>query len=187
MVVEVMGRYTGWIALYAGIAGGADVVLIPEIPFQFEAVARRIITRDRLGARFSIVVAAEGAFPAGGTRSIVIPGAEGRAEKMGGIAERVSRELEALTGKESRYVVLGHLQRGGAPSSYDRVLATRFGAFAVELLRQGQAGVMVALHSPDLVAVPLERVVGRIRTVPVGGDIVRTARSIGIGFGDDPS
>ncbi len=184
MVVEVMGRYTGWIALYSGIAGGADVILIPEIPFSLEHVAAHIMARDGFGARFSIVVAAEGAFPAGGSRSVVTPGAQGRAEKLGGIAERVATALEAITKKEARYVVLGHLQRGGTPSSYDRVLATRFGAFAVELALQQKSGVMVALHAPDIVAVPLASVVGRTRTVPKDGDIVRTARSIGMCFGD---
>jgi phosphofructokinase-like protein len=184
MVVEVMGRYTGWIALYSGIAGGADVVLIPEIPFDLEIVAARIRARDEWGSRFSIVVVAEGAYPAGGSRSIVVAGTEQRLERLGGIGELVSRDLEVLTGKEARHVVLGHLQRGGTPSSYDRVLATRFGSFAVDLLRRGEFGVMVALRSPDIVAVPLDRVVGRTRTVPVGGDVVMTARSVGISFGD---
>ena len=114
MVVEVMGRYAGWIALYAGLAGGADVVLIPEIPFNLEQVAERIRERDRWGARFSIVVAAEGATPIGGTRSLVAEGTAHRLERLGGIAELVARDLERLTGKEARHVVLGHLQRGGA-------------------------------------------------------------------------
>jgi 6-phosphofructokinase 1 len=184
MVVEVMGRYAGWIALYAGIAGGADVVLIPEIPFDLDRVAAHIQARDRWGARFSIVVIAEGAYPAGGTHSIVAPGTADRAERLGGVGERMSRELEEATGKETRYVVLGHLQRGGSPSCYDRVLATRFGAFAVELLQRGESGVMTALKSPDIVAVPLECVVGRARKVPVDGDVVRTARHVGINFGD---
>jgi phosphofructokinase-like protein len=170
MVAEVMGRYTGWIALYAGIGGGADVVLIPEIPFDLEKVVERIHERERLGARFSIVVVAEGAFPAGGSRAVV--------EGASAIA------LEYLAKKETRYVVLGHLQRGGMPTAYDRVLATRFGSFAVELLQRGEFGVMTALKSPDIVAVPLECIVGRTRLVPVDGDIMRTARSVGISFGD---
>jgi phosphofructokinase-like protein len=184
MVVEVMGRYAGWIALYAGLAGGADVVLIPEIPFSPESVAQRIRERDRWGARFSIVVAAEGATPIGGTRSLVAEGTAHRLERLGGIAELVARDLERLTDKEARHVVLGHLQRGGPPSAYDRMLATRFGSFAVELLKEGQFGVMTALRSPEIVAVPLECVVGRTRTVPINGDVMRTARSIGISFGD---
>jgi ATP-dependent phosphofructokinase / diphosphate-dependent phosphofructokinase len=184
MVVEVMGRYAGWIALYAGIGGGADVVLIPEIPFDLAKVATRLRERESWGARFSIVVVAEGAHPAGGERSLVSEGTADRVERLGGIAERVARDLEKLCGKETRFVVLGHLQRGGSPTAYDRVLATRFGSFAVEVLKRGESGVMVALHSPDIVAVPLEGVVGHTRNVPVHGDVMCTARNLGISFGD---
>jgi 6-phosphofructokinase 1 len=184
MLVEVMGRYAGWIALYAGIAGGADVVLIPEIPFDLEKVAAHIRAREAWGARFSIVVVAEGAHRVGGGRSILTAGTADRVERLGGIGALLAPEIERLTGKESRYVVLGHLQRGGSPTSYDRVLATRFGAFAVEILCRGESGVMTALHSPNIVAVPLEQVVGRTRNVPIDGDIVRTARHVGISFGD---
>jgi len=184
MVAEVMGRYAGWIALYAGIAGGADVVLIPEIPFHADRVAARIIEREKLGARFSIVVVAEGACASGGDRALLAEGSADRMERLGGIGEQVSKQLERLTGKESRHVVLGHLQRGGAPLAYDRMLATRFGSFAVELLLRGEFGVMTALQSPDIVAVPIERIVGRTRNVPVAGDVVRTARNVGICFGD---
>jgi 6-phosphofructokinase 1 len=184
MVVEVMGRHAGWIALYAGIAGGADIVLIPEIPYDLEKVAARIRDREIWGARFSIVVVAEGAHAVGRSRSLVAPGTAGRPERLGGIAERVADELEDLTGKETRFVVLGHLQRGGTPLCYDRVLATRFGSFAVELLRRGEFGVMTALRSPDIVAVPLDRVVGHVRLVPPDGDVIRTARHVGISFGD---
>jgi 6-phosphofructokinase 1 len=184
MVVEVMGRYAGWIALYAGLAGGADAVLIPEIPFDLDKVAQRVRAREQWGARFSIVVAAEGAVPVGGTRTVVAVGTAHRLERLGGIGELVARDLEQLTGKEARHVVLGHLQRGGPPSSYDRMLATRFGSFAVELVQAGQFGVMTALHSPDIVAVPLENVVGRTRTVPTNSDVMRAARSVGISFGD---
>jgi ATP-dependent phosphofructokinase / diphosphate-dependent phosphofructokinase len=184
MVVEVMGRYAGWIALYSGLAGGADAVLIPEIPFDLERVAQRIRERDQWGARFSIVVAAEGAVPVGGARTVVAVGTAHRLERLGGIAELVARDLEGLTGKEARHVVLGHLQRGGPPSAYDRMLATRFGSFAVELVQEGRFGVMTALHSPEVVAVPLDLVVGRTRTVPTNGDVMRAARSVGISFGD---
>lgn len=184
MVVEVMGRYAGWIALYSGIGGGADVVLIPEIPFDAERVAEHILARDRHGARFSIVVAAEGAHPIGGRRSVIEQGDAAKVERLGGIGEQVAADLAVLTRKETRFVVLGHLQRGGSPLSYDRVLATRFGAFAVELLQRGEFGVMTALRSPDIVAVPLDQVVGRIRVVPVTSDVIRTARSVGISFGD---
>jgi 6-phosphofructokinase 1 len=184
MVVEVMGRYAGWIALYAALAGGADVALIPEIPFDLQKVADAILERERVGARSSIIVAAEGATPVGGERAVAVPAKQGHVERLGGIAQRVSADLEPLTGKECRYVVLGHLQRGGSPLAYDRVLATRFGCFAVEMLRAGESGFMTALRSPDIVAVPLEEIVGRTRNVPVDGDLVRTARSIGICLGD---
>jgi len=158
-------------------------VLIPEIPFDLNRVAERILERDRWGARFSIVVAAEGAHPAGQGRSVVTQ-AHDRVERLGGIAQRVAAGLEPLTGKEARFVVLGHLQRGGSPSAYDRMLATRFGAFAVDLIVRGQFGVMVALHAPDLVPVPLDRIVGRQRTVPLESEFIRTARNVGISFGD---
>jgi 6-phosphofructokinase 1 len=184
MVAEVMGRYAGWIALYAGIGGGADVVLIPEIPFRLAKVAERILERERYGARFSIVVVAEGAHEVDGERALLAAGTPDRVERLGGMGDYVSRQLERLTGKESRHVVLGHLQRGGAPLAYDRVLATRFGSFAVELLVRGEFGVMTGLQSPDIVAVPLAEIVGRTRNVPVDGDVVRTARHVGICFGD---
>ena len=185
MVAEVMGRYAGWIAVYAGVAGGADVILIPEIPFTVEAVADRILERERWGARFSIVVVAEGAKPKGGAAAIVKPAARGEAERLGGMARHVADRLEALTGKETRYVVLGHLQRGGTPTSDDRVLATRFGGKAVECVRNGDFGTMVAFHSPDIVTVPLQDVVGRIKQVPPDFDLVRTARAIGVSFGEE--
>jgi ATP-dependent phosphofructokinase / diphosphate-dependent phosphofructokinase len=184
IIVEVMGRYAGWIALYAGIAGGADVILIPEIPFDLNKIAERIKRRDELGARFSIVVVAEGARPLGGNVSLVQHASAGRVERLGGIGQSVSEQLEVLTGKESRYVVLGHLQRGGAPTSFDRILATRFGARAMELVMEGNFGTMVAFHPPEIVGVPLERVVGRTRTVPTDFDVVRAARAMGISLGD---
>nr|MBP6716782.1 6-phosphofructokinase [Acidobacteriota bacterium] len=120
----------------------------------------------------------------GGAREITMAGTADRVERLGGIGAKVSHDIERLSGKESRHVVLGHLQRGGSPTSYDRVLATRFGAYAVELLQNGESGVMVALRSPDIVAVPIEQIVGRTRNVPIDGDIVRTGRHVGICFGD---
>jgi len=184
IVVEVMGRYAGWIALYSGMAGGADVILIPEIPYDLDKVAQRIRDRDRMGARFSIVVAAEGARPVGGNPT-VIKAAEGEfVERLGGVAAVVAAQLETLTGKETRSVVLGHLQRGGTPTSFDRLLATRFGARAVELLLEGTFDHMVAFHPPDIVAVPLEKVVGRTRTVPHDFDVLRAARAMGISLGE---
>jgi 6-phosphofructokinase len=140
--------------------------------------------RDTYGARFSIVVVAEGAKPVGGKVSIIKEGNAAVAERLGGIGAAVTAQLEALTGKETRCVVLGHLQRGGAPTSFDRVLATRFGSRAVELLMAGEFGTMVAFHPPDIVSVPLEKVVGRTRNVPVDFDVVRTARAMGVSFGD---
>jgi 6-phosphofructokinase 1 len=184
MVVEVMGRYAGWIALYAGVAGGADAILIPEIPFDINKVAGHVLTREANRSRFSIVVVAEGAAPVGGKVSLVKAGTPEYAERLGGVGVQVGAALEKLTGKETRTVVLGHLQRGGAPTSFDRVLATRFGARAVELVLTGQFGNMVAFHPPDIVAVPLEKVVGRTRNVPPDFDVVRTARAIGISLGD---
>ena len=184
MVVEVMGRYAGWIALYAGVAGGADVILIPEIPFDLEKVARRIKDRDAWGARFSIVVVAEGAKAVGGKVAVVKEARGEYVERLGGMGAQVTAGIEALTGKEARNVVLGHLQRGGAPTSFDRALATRFGARAVELLLDGQFGMMVAFHPPNIAAVPLDKVVGRTRTVPIDFDVIRTARAMGISLGD---
>jgi ATP-dependent phosphofructokinase / diphosphate-dependent phosphofructokinase len=184
MVVEVMGRYAGWIALYAGVAGGADVILIPEIPYDVQKVADRIRARDALHARFSIVVVAEGAKPVGGKVSVVKEASGAFVERLGGAAARVAADLETLTGKETRFVVLGHLQRGGAPTSFDRTLATRFGARAVELVLEGQFGTMVAFHPPDIVAVPLERIVGRTKNVPLDFDVIRTARAMNISLGD---
>ena len=184
MVVEVMGRYAGWIALHGGVAGGADVILIPEIPYDIDRVATCIRDRDRWGARFSIVVVAEGARPAGGQISLVERAKGAQPERLGGAGAQCAKELEERTGKETRHVVLGHLQRGGAPTAFDRTLATRFGGKAVELLLRGEFGVMVANHPPDIVPVPLGDVVGRFRTVPLDCDLVRTARALGVSFGD---
>src|SRR5262245_11103895 len=184
IVVEVMGRYAGWIALQAGVAGGADVILIPEIPYDLHKVAECIQSRERWGARFSIVVVAEGARPLDGQVSIVQQAHAGFVERLGGAGVRCASELEKLTGKETRYVVLGHLQRGGAPTAFDRALATRFGGKAVEMLRAGQFGKMVANHPPDIVPIPLGEVVGRTKTVPLDHDLLLSARAIGVAFGD---
>jgi phosphofructokinase-like protein len=185
MVVEVMGRSAGWIALHAGVAGGADVILIPEIPFSLESVASRVRQRDAWGAHFSIVVVAEGAKPVGGSVALLAEARPGVNERLGGMAQRVAAALEPLSGKECRSVVLGHLQRGGAPTSFDRVLSTRFGAMAVELARRGEFGKVVVSRPPVLEAIPLEEVVGKIRTVPLDGDLMQAARAMGICFGDE--
>ena len=184
MVVEVMGRYAGWIALHAGVAGGADVILVPEIPYDVNKVADAINARDRWGARFSIVVVAEGACPIDGQISLIESAHGGAVERLGGAGVKCAHALEVLTGKETRYVVLGHLQRGGAPTAFDRTLATRFGGKAVELLRAGQFGKMVANHPPDIVPVPLGEIVGRTKTVPLDYDLLLTARALGVSFGD---
>ncbi len=184
IVVEVMGRYAGWIALYAGVAGGADAILIPEIPFELAKVAERLRERDRWGAHFSIVVVAEGAVPKGGKIALIEEAKDGRVERLGGIGAKVAEVLGRMTGKETRSVVLGHLQRGGAPTSFDRVLATRFGGKAVELVRQGIFGQMVAFAPPDIIGRPLDEIVGKTRTVPLDSDVLRTAKALGMTFGD---
>jgi phosphofructokinase-like protein len=184
MVVEVMGRYSGWIALHAGVAGGADVILLPEIPFDMEKVVSRCRERESFGARFSIVVVAEGATPINGKKVLLEEASKGHVERLGGIGAVVAARLEELTGKETRCVVLGHLQRGGAPTAFDRVLATRFGGKAVELLTRGVFGRMVANNPPDIVPIPLADVVGKTKTVPLDYDLLKTARSIGVGLGD---
>ena len=184
IVVEVMGRYAGWIALHAGVAGGADVILIPEIPYDFNKVVECLRQRDDRGARFSIVVVAEGARPKDGVMSVVEHAHGGHAERLGGAAKFCGDELATLTGKETRHVVLGHLQRGGAPTAFDRTLATRFGGKATELVLRGQFGTMVANRPPELVPVPLGEVVGRTKVVPLDYDLLQTARMMGISFGD---
>jgi len=184
IVVEVMGRNTGWIALHAGVAGGADVILIPEIPYDFEKVAATIRERDDRKARFSIVVVAEGAAPKDGSVSILEEAHGGYAQRLGGAAHHCASRLEQMTGKETRHVVLGHLQRGGQPTAFDRALATRFGGKAVQLLLHGQYGKMVANHPPDIVPVPIGEVVGKTKTVPLDYDLLLTGRALGISFGD---
>lgn len=184
MVVEVMGRYAGWIALHTGIAGGAHAILLPEIPYDLERVAAAITARERAGHSYSIVVVAEGAQAAGGARDVLAPAVAGHAERLGGAGEHVARELQARTGKDTRAVVLGHLLRGGSPSAFDRLAALRFGAAAVRALDAGQSGVMVSLAYPNMQYVPLAQVAGRMKNVPLDGDTVRTARDLGICLGD---
>jgi 6-phosphofructokinase 1 len=183
MVVEVMGRYAGWIALNTGIAASADAILIPEIPYDAAKVAGKIRETEE-EKKHAIVVVAEGARPKDGTVSTVAPKEAGRAERLGGIGERVAKELESLTGREARTVVLGHLLRGGSPTSFDRLLALRFGAAAVRALAEGQSGIMVALNPPTVDYVPLEQATNRMKVVPLDSDTVRTARELGISFGD---
>ena len=184
MVIEVMGRYAGWIALHSGISGGAHSILIPEIPFDIKKVAEKIIERDNTGSPYSLVVVAEGAMPAGGDIAVAAAAEVGKEQRLGGIGERIAHELADLTGKDSRVVVLGHLLRGGSPTTFDRLAALRFGAAAVRALDEGHSGVMVALAYPDVQYVPLKEVAGRMRGVPLNCDTMRTGRDLGISFGD---
>lgn len=183
IVVEVMGRYAGWIALNAGMASGVHAILIPEIPFSLDPVAAVIRDRERHGAKFSIVCVAEGARPVGGEVSIVGKSV-GQAKRLGGIGAKVAAELERMTGREARTVVLGHLLRGGSPTSFDRLLGLRFGAAAVRALDEGHSGVMVALNPPTVDYVPLAEATHRQKTVPLDCDSILTARDMGINFGD---
>ncbi len=183
MVLEVMGRHTGWIALHSGIAGGADVILIPEIPFTMAAVAEKVYERERCDSQFSIIVVAEGAREAGGIELYQDPGDREHAPRLGGIGNHVARQIERLTGKETRCVVLGHLQRGGSPNAFDRMLATNYGSCAVRRLMSGEHGKMVALHAADIITVPLSKAVENIKTVPHESQLIRTARDVGVSFG----
>lgn len=181
--MEVMGRYAGWIALDCGVAGTADAILIPEIPFDLRKVAAKVLRRAGAGRNFAIVVVAEGAKPKGGKRS-VLEKRLGAAERLGGMGERVARALGEMTGKETRHVVLGHLLRGGTPTAFDRLLSLRFGAAAVRALAEGRTGVMVALDPPTVRYVPLAQATRRMKVVPLDCDTVRTARELGICLGD---
>jgi 6-phosphofructokinase 1 len=184
MVVEVMGRHAGWIALNAGMSGGADAILIPEIPFDLERVYDKIRRREAIGRHFSIVVVAEGAYPKGGELTIKSAGAVGGVERLGGIAERVAHAIAENTGKETRALTLGHLLRGGTPSAWDRVLGMRFGAAAIRAVADRKFGHMVAIDPPDMTTVHLEAVTGKPNQVPLDWDVVQTAREMGICLGD---
>ena len=182
MVVELMGRNTGWIALYAGLAGTADVILIPEIPYDLGSVCKKIEARYARGRNFAIVVVAEGSHPVGGQPLFKQTGFGQK--RLGGMAEVVAEAIADRTGRETRSLVLGHLQRGGSPSAYDRLLALRFGTAAVRLAEQGAFGCMVALDPPEVHAVPLAEAISKTKFVPLEGDIVQTARAMGICMGD---
>jgi 6-phosphofructokinase 1 len=185
MVVEVMGRHAGWIALHSGASGSADAILIPEIPFDLDAVAAKIADNERRGKRYAIVVVAEGAKAKGGQEMTKKDVAVGRSESLlGGIGDWVAAELGRRTGKETRSLVLGHLQRGGSPTTFDRLVALRFGAAAVRFIAEGKRNVMVAFQPPDMVAVPLPDVVEKTKRVPVDSDTILTCRDLGISFGD---
>ena len=184
MVMEVMGRHAGFIALHAGVAATADVILIPEIPYDIEKVCDKIMRRDRAGQNFSIVVAAEGAYP---IADITITGTHPLPKRKihaGKVAEHLVRDIHGITGKECRSLVLGHLQRGGPPTGYDRLLAARFGAAAITAIANEKWGQMVALQSPHLVTVPIEDVIREEKRVDPSHDIVMAARATGISLGD---
>ena len=184
MIVEVMGRYAGWIALYAGVAGGADVILLPEIPYDPKKICAYVVERSRRGKRFSIVVAAEGAKAKDG-QMIVRRRIAGSPDpiRLGGIGPRLAEEIEGCTGLECRAVILGHVQRGGTPTPHDRTLATNFGHTALELLMRGVKNHLVVLKDGRFSSIPLARVAGRIRTVPRNHDLIRAARAVNTSFG----
>lgn len=182
MLVEVMGRHVGWIALQAGLAGGADVILIPEIPFRMEKIAARIREREQQGRHFSIVVVAEGAQPADGEPVYQDQGGTDRVARLGGIAEQIAPGIARVTGKETRVVVLGHLQRGGTPTAFDRMLASCYGSAAVRALAQGKFGHMVSWSCNQIITVPLIECVKSIKTIPANHYLVGVARDLSISF-----
>ncbi len=185
MIMETMGRYAGWIALYSGVAGGGDIILIPEIPFKLDSICRTVQERGKKGKRFSIIVVAEGAKPEGGQMVVQKIVKESTDQlRLGGIGQQLAGQIEEQTGIECRVTVLGHLQRGGSPSAFDRILGTRFGVKAVELAASGQFGRMVALKGLSVESVPLEEAVSKLRLVSPDSEVIRAARSVGVGFGD---
>jgi 6-phosphofructokinase 1 len=184
MVLEVMGRYAGWIALYSGVAGGADVILMPEIPFSYDSICAKIQERESQGRKFTIVVVAEGAYPKGAGYVASESSSKQGEARLGGIGAMVTAELERRTGKETRCCVLGHLQRGGPPTTFDRALCSIFGAEAVELVAANDFGKMVAYQGSKVVGIPILDAVGRLKTVKPEGSLARTARALGICLGD---
>ncbi|HWR09844.1 ATP-dependent 6-phosphofructokinase [Sporomusa sp.] len=185
MVLEVMGRYAGWIALHAGLAGGADCILIPEIPFNTESVIAKIKERQLRGRQFSLIVIAEGAYAQGGEISIarIVEGSHEKV-RLGGIGEKLARQIEALTGMESRCTVLGHVQRGGTPTAFDRVLSTRYGVAAAQCILEGAFGIMVALQKNQIIRVPIVDIAGKANNVTIDNELLIAGRAIGICFGD---
>ena len=184
MVIEVMGRYSGWLALHSGIAGGGDVILIPEMPYRTDKVCNFVLERSKKGRRFSIVIVAEGAMPEGGEHIVqrVVKDSTDPV-RLGGIGLKIARDIEDRTGLESRVTVLGHLQRGGTPSPFDRVLSTRFGVKAAELCYAGVGGVMVAVRGADIIAIPLSDVAGKTRIVDPNHHLIDVARGVGTCMG----
>ena len=184
MVIETMGRYAGWIALGAGLAGGADTILIPEIPFSWDSLFEAVLKRSK-GAKFSIVCVAEGAKPRGGEVSVKeIDKKRTDPVRLGGIGELVAKRIEDETGLETRVTVLGHVQRGGSPTPFDRILATRFGTVAVEAVSRGEFDVMTSLRQQTVLTVPLADAIGRQRLVPIDSQLIFAARAVGTCLGD---
>ena len=185
MVIEVMGRYAGWLALASGLAGGGDIILIPEIPYRMGKICQTVLKREKQGKRFSIVVVAEGAYSYGGKVIIkrIIKNSPDEI-RLGGVGNKVAAEIEKQTGIATRITVLGHLIRGGTPTAFDRILATRFGSEAVHLVMKGKFGRMVSLKGKNIVSVPLEEAVGKLRTVPLDSPLLKVARSLGVCMGD---
>lgn len=184
MVVELMGRHAGWITLHSGLSGSADVILIPEIPFQIERVCDKIRERDAAGRSFSIVAVAEGARPADGDQVLREVAGPGTVERLGGIGAVVAQAIAERTGKETRSLVLGHLQRGGSPTTFDRLLGLRFGSHAVRAVGEGAFGSCVVFTPPSVTHLPLDEVVGKPKLVPVDSGIILTARNLGVSLGD---
>lgn len=180
MILEVMGRNAGWIALYSGIAGGADIILIPEIVYQSEAIIDSIRSRQAKGSQFDIIVVAEGAKRLGGEESYL----DLAKRRLGGVAYQVAADIAQQIDLEIRVTVLGHVQRGGSPNAFDRILATRFGKAAADLVACGQFGQMVSLRQNQIVSVPINDAVSRPKYVDRDGEVVKAARSVGISFGD---
>ncbi|TAN37619.1 MAG: ATP-dependent 6-phosphofructokinase [Verrucomicrobia bacterium] len=186
MVIEVMGRYAGWIALTGGVSGGTDVILLPEIPFTWEAVYRKVNERATHGKRFSLVCVAEGAKLPGGAEVVkALDIKRTDAKQLGGIGNEVARQIEAGTGLETRVTVLGHLQRGGSPTAFDRVLATRLGVHAAHCACRGEFGVMAALRNNQIISVPIKEAIAQLRTVPPDHQLILAARAVGTSFGDE--
>jgi 6-phosphofructokinase 1 len=183
IVLEVMGRYAGWIALESGMAGSADVILIPEIPFSMDKVAAKLLERKKGGSKSSIVVVAEGAMPVGGEMAVREKAADGYVVRLGGMGDIVGSEISRRTGFETRVTVLGHLQRGGSPCPYDRLLGTRYGAAAVELIARKKYGEMVSYQPPEIKSVPLEKAISALKLVDPNGELVKAAEGLGVCFG----
>ncbi|MBI5182880.1 MAG: ATP-dependent 6-phosphofructokinase [Nitrospinae bacterium] len=185
MILEVMGRNAGWLALYGGLAGGGDIILIPEIPYNIDKVCEKVRQRNLHGKRFSVIVISEGARPIGGEKVIKRIVKESTEQvRYGGIGINIGDDIERCTGLETRVTILGHLQRSGAPTGFDRILGTGFGTAALDLALQGEFGKMVALKGEAISSIPLEEVAGRQRLIPIDSPVLRSARSVGTSFGD---